>query len=117
MNTLENNKLIAEFMDFEVFDLDLKTPYVDLYPKQSEQPIPMLEYCFNDWNELMLVVEKIETLGFLIHIDTIDGIKVFNPKTKDMIFVTFTAREYTSKIRETYKAVVEFIKWYNETKQ
>ena len=102
MNALENNKLITEFMeaDFE------NTLLVNGKCRYSES-----------WDWLMPVVEKIETLGFLIHIDTIDGVKVFNPKTKDMIFVTFTAREYTSKIRETYKAVVEFIKWYNENKQ
>jgi len=60
MNTTENNKIIAEFMGYEILD-----EYCDPYPKNIEvNSLPMLEFMFNSWDELMEVVEKIETIEF-----------------------------------------------------
>lgn len=77
---------------------------------------------FIDWNEIMPVVEKIEStpvqdpsmdegsttnMNFQIH-KTIA--KIYYP------FENYKPKFYcagSSKIEATYKAVVEFIKWYN----
>ena len=57
-----------------------------------------------DWNWIMLVVEKIESLGYYTNIMEngmcIDG---------DLVI----ERWGDTKIEGTFKTVVEFIKWYN----
>ena len=57
-----------------------------------------LEY-HTSWDWLMPVVEKIKDLGYSQELDKID-----NVLTCDL------------RINSLYKAVVEFIKWYNENK-
>jgi len=113
----DNNRLIAEFMGYEVLD-----EYCDPYPNNIEvDSLPMIQYMFQDWNDLMQVVEKIKTckhphyygFGFTMFNDTVqfnaDNIKVkqFNKYWK----------ENGSMLIPVYKAVVEFIKWYNENKK
>ena len=91
---MENNKLIAEFMEVtKVFK-----------PKD-------LAY-HNSYAWLMPVVEKIESLGYPTVIKCIgigqrltvvlDGGELFEGEI------------CTTKIEATYKAVVEFINWYNK---
>ena len=105
MNIIENNKIIAEFVQpsfngFGTYDFN-----GGFYGK--------LELKFHsDWNWLMEVVEKIEDYNygatlFIIedercHVNTQNGFEV------DSVGHT--------KIESTYNACVEFIKWYNEQK-
>ena len=56
MNTMQKNKLIAEFMGFELNDKDQY--YV---PNLGSFEDYLLQF-HNNWNWLMKVVEKIETL-------------------------------------------------------
>lgn len=73
-----------------------------------------------EWDWLMPVVEKIESLGYLtsIYALDIDG----NKRRHDVLLNDFSGDQikkcygysYNSKIEAVYKAVVEFIKWYNE---
>ena len=122
----ENNKLIAEFMGFnfnrfkddgiiepqeEVFFTDYKT-------------FTLEELRFNkDWNWLMEVVERIESLGVNFWIVknkvklTIVGelAKKLSDSLYDTEFEGYDFEYYIegTKIEATYQAVVEFIKWYN----
>jgi hypothetical protein len=115
MNTIENNKLIAEFMGYQILGVCCNT-----YPKYEEvENLPMLEDMFRDWNELMEVVEKIEDIQ-----DGEDG-DSFRQHLHDVtirqhvVYISNTdieVAEYGSKLLNTYNAVVEFIKWYNTQK-
>jgi hypothetical protein len=94
--TEESNKLIAEFMGF---DIDKRNPNTILY--------------HSDWNWLMEVVEKIESKGFDVHINTCvcRVSDVGEDRFEDI--ETFNSN---SKLQAVYQAVLEFIKWYkNQT--
>lgn len=110
---IEGNKLIAEFMGW------VKSPYSNLpnkvySPDLSEgKHIECFKY-FQSWDELMPVVEKIESLdfGFAIvqknHILISKNFEKFRNETYVDIY-----EEKLSKIQATWKAIIEFIKWYN----
>lgn len=95
MNT-ENNKIIAEFMGWEVIK-DQSNFWVDCNPNIEEAPFQLLNKVFKDWNWLMEVVEKILTVGD----DTDQWDNVLNELQ-------------TVNKNNAYNACVEFIKWYNE---
>ena len=103
-----NNKLIVEFLGYidngcseEGFLIDPKTNY--------DVCIDSLQF-HTDWNWLMQVVEKIESLGYRVtivrHICRID----LTEESKLII------SEDIKKIEAVYTACLEFIKWYNENK-
>ncbi len=105
-----NNKLIAEFMEWTLDDKDLNS-----YRKYNGS---IFKYSLlsnfkyhTDWNWLMPVVERIELdMGFDVYIHynncTItDGENAFENEA-----------EPNQKIYATYQSVIEFIKWYNENK-
>ncbi len=104
----DNNKLIAEFMGYEVtFD-----GYCDNRPnKESYLGIPMLKFMFRNWNELMSVVEKIQSIDGGLFCVTIDQnvCKVWSEDSSYEIVTTDF-----STMEAVYKAVVLFINWYNE---
>jgi hypothetical protein len=124
MRTIDNNKLIAEFMG---------------YPKkQINKGIARLEenkyvwgqtyYYINgdwhaedyllfhlDWNWLMKVVDKIESFEdnnrcakYNINIEQ-SFVEIIDKNTDDTIVET----DADTKIEATYNAVIEFIKYYN----
>ena len=95
---MEENKLIAEFVGLKIVDWEewnkaLGSP--KMYTVAKEEDLKY-DYC---WNWLMPVVEEIDHLEYeserLTKID--NAIK-------------------TRSIKNVYKAVVEFIKWYNKNK-
>ena len=125
MNTIENNKIIAEFMGYKV-DTDL---YGGI-PVNGMKTITSTSDCLKfhkDWNWLMEVVEKIETLTdfnnspeFFIMYDNREEFKgwywsIEVPKKFSKECSKDNSREGT-KIEAVYNACVEFIKWYNEQK-
>lgn len=89
----EDNKIIAKFMGFNI---DKRNPNTILY--------------HSDWNWLMEVVEKIESKGFDVFINTcVCRISdVGEDRFEDI--ETFNSN---NKIQAVYSAVVEFINWYN----
>jgi hypothetical protein len=121
-----DNKLIAEFLGYETYEMNgvLNVEY-------SENNIRTIQdtHYHIDWNWLMQVVEKIESLkpfqlmdrnwiGFDVKI-----YKTFNTQTHyctikylkeqgDMTISNGFSKQ--SKIDAVYNACVEFIKWYNE---
>lgn len=117
MNT-ENNKIIAEFMGAKTLTVDefkaiLKDNRDNGFIHTPNAEIDEDLKYHSDWNWLMEVVEKIESLGYDVFINTcvcritdvgqdvLEDIETFN---------------YENKIQAVYNACVEFIKWYNEQK-
>lgn len=101
MNIEESNKLIAEFMGYLGSAEDAN-----------------LVYCMyhTSWDWLMPVVEKIRGIeeGMLVErIDIMpnDGVSIHITR-QESIIVDVESKEAT--INATYKAVVEFIQWYNK---
>jgi hypothetical protein len=110
MNTTENNKLIAEFMGYD-------------------RGVSELMGYDTSWDWLMPVVEKIESLGvkFWVKGNTcrvyinrelaeLDSNVEWNGISTEFEGFFFIYFEEKTKKEATYKAVVEFIKWYNENK-
>ena len=115
-NIIENNTIFAEFLDWEFDDLSetFETPFLKLVDPEAfgdEQfscKLQDFELEFHsDWNWLMEVVEKIESLGYRIEI--VKHICRIYLSNKETIIIS----ENTPKIEAVYNAVVEFIKWYN----
>lgn len=132
------NKLIAEFMGYEFIDGEFKIPHSD-----KTRNSDFSEWCstygdidgmfsvgyllapsnlmyHSDWNWLMEVVEKIESIVLEEVNDTSFNVTigatrycVIQDNNGGMLEVI---GEGKTKIESTYKAVVQFIKWYNEQK-
>jgi hypothetical protein len=129
MNT-ENNKLLAEFFGGK-YKNQTNIPLND-----NEIWLPKFGVCHlgnngkvlkfhNDWNWLMEVVEKIESLEFYPKNSTCIGFDSFgveiNKKRCDITrYGDFTLNllqgNGSTRIESVYNACVEFIKWYNENK-
>ena len=104
MKTIENNKLIAEFMGLNLHQgVWIKSTLATERKICKEDALKYHE----DWNWLMEVVEKIESLGYRIEI--VKHICRIYLSNKETIIIS----ENTPKIEAVYNAVVEFIKWYN----
>ncbi len=120
---IENNKLIAEFMyphakkECESGEFSMEE---GMYKKSllAFGQYENMRY-HKSWDWLMPVVEKIE-IGLqeefrVVILET--ECSIFQ-KTEDgnlrICFKEVAASEETEKIRAAYKAIVEFIKWYNE---
>lgn len=139
MNTTESNKLIAEFMGLNKTkegkfivenENDYNTEIYSHYRETNEYLTiesgiirihfePYQLYYHFDWNWLMPVVEKIEETD--VFPETENAINVTIGATSYCVIkdsygekVEITTSEIT-KIKTVYKAVIEFIKWYNET--
>jgi hypothetical protein len=111
MNTIENNKLIAEFMGLE---LEETLEGLFVYARKEQSPIKLndirtefyevheLKYhaLWDDW--LMPVVDRILDISFQDEGDPEDF---------------YSIRDCIPDRNHTYKAVVEFIKEYNKTKE
>lgn len=114
MNTLENNKLITEFMELPFITEDGETNYIkDLIH------VPDYELSYHeDWNWLMEVVEKIENWEngqyYIIHSMYFNkrNISIKAECNRDFKNIDIFYNE-GEKIQAVYKACVEFIKWYN----
>ena len=100
MKTEETNKLIAEFMGWESFN-----QFSMIAPKSEGDCWAFEDMKFHsDWNWLMEVVEKIESLDIYYN-EYID----YNSS----MFASGKI-ELSTKIEAVYNACVEFIKWYNK---
>jgi hypothetical protein len=101
MNTTKNNKLLDAFNDNYLINLNGFECY---YNKENRS-------YHNDYNLLMNVVEKIESLNYTTDIQNIIGLghyfRIYSAGA-DVIKV----RDYESKIKSVYIGCVEFIQWY-----
>ncbi len=115
-----NDELIANFMC---------VPYIDGYWRFTKETAPQhssflwssLQYK-NDWNWLMPVVEKIESLGYYPQILTgedgqemiiYDEMLSYNRKMLNVIIPNEPVPNTFKKINVVYNTVVKFIRWYN----
>ena len=112
-NIVESNELIAKFIGVELLKdlLASKNGFINI-------DIDIYEQCkfHSDWNWLMKVVEKIESIEDGIYqVDILqEGCKILK-KCSLLIDKTVSKLEPdTTKIKSVYLACVEFIKWYNE---
>ena len=124
-NIIENNKLIAEFLNWEFDDLSetFETPFLKLVEphafgdEQFSCKLQDFELEFHsDWNWLMSVVEKIENLQdenncaiYNVQIEQSFTEIIDNHTSETIVEV-----DSNSKIEAVYQSCVEFIKWYNE---
>lgn len=117
MNTIENNKLIAEFMGFEPVTEEY---FLDNGFENDKQMIIDTSDCKYEtsWDWLMPVVDKIE----ITSVDGEDNSDEFFNVVIEVFECNINGSGRTvcgvgqNKIEATYKAVVEFIKWYNKNK-
>jgi hypothetical protein len=127
-----DNELIAEFMGvkeqqgfYDSYGHDEPFWYTanDFFRTHSRS-IPdvsfkeFLEHCKYDtsWDWLMLVVERIDSMMPTINIpEDLESLK--NGTHPSDRYVDVVALPISSPISEIYKAVVEFIIWYNQQKQ
>lgn len=110
MNT-ENNILIAEFMGYEI-----KNPQGKLLNLKINVWYPDNFKFDTDWNWLMEVVEKIESVD-----NNEFTVKIFNSSCEITGFETYPnffifANIMESKITAVYNCCVEFVKWHNQQK-
>jgi hypothetical protein len=113
MNTLENNKLIAEFMGC-LTHAETKAHLTNYGFYHTED----LQY-HSDWNWLMEVVEKIENLtdkdNFVLYDFNIysDAVIITDQQENTLVIVNKSDGNFTTKKEAVYNACVEFIKYYN----
>ena len=104
MNTTENNKIIMEFMKWDI----LNDMTYSKATKGKWVELDKLKFHSN-WNWLMEVVEKIESIGF-----TFETKKNWARITRKGENIILRWEEDKTKIEAVYNACVEFIKFYNE---
>ena len=106
--TTENNKIIAEFMGIADEIETGATSLIQIEGTTGYYKNDNLQF-HSDWNWLMKVVEKIESLGYSYSTHLSGDVRV----------VTFRSIIDYNSIRgslkeTTYNACLEFIKYYNE---
>ena len=128
---IDNNSLISEFLgfkkelfyqcspdedksvwqdkDFGFYDLPFSGGY-DMAGKEGVWFAQTQLKFHSDWNWLMPVIKKIESMGFYVSI-----MKSNITCCKDGgISPVFEEYDYNDKLETTWLAVTAFIKWYNK---
>lgn len=114
METIENNKLIAEFMGFEIDNTEVIIPEFQriIKFKTTEDYFESSIFKFTElkfnksWDWLMPVIQKIEQIS-------VNNQKVINwIRTTDKTIFEMKLTE--SNIEKAYIKVIEFIKCHNE---
>jgi hypothetical protein len=124
MNTIEqNNALIAEFMGFDA-NYALGNGFREARRPEDDECVDLDRNTYLNWNELMPVVEKIESTYLKLHgyfgvyissnSCSIQGtnFNTLNPELN----VYFSDCHEDTKLKSTYEAVVNFIKWHQDQK-
>lgn len=111
MNTTENNNLLAEFLGYT--QPHPNYPNTSYWYKKDEQPLTLLSF-HSDWNWLMQVVYKIESIGYVVNIN---GIKCsITPILSQEIIISYVIGAKELKLKLVYATLIDFVKWYNENK-
>jgi len=102
MTATDNNKLIAEFLGYT--QPHPRYPKTSYWYKQDKEPLTILLFD-SDWNWLMEVVNKIESLGFVFEIK-----KNWARISRKGENIVLRWEDDKNKIDATYNACIEFIK-------
>lgn len=137
MNTIENNKLIAEFMGAKEYTGDLEGQFYGTTFPHGYDTTMNLKYN-TSWDWLMPVIEKIENLGYCVcfesneYLGTATEMDVSNFKkiyisefsghpinkdsftNKGISYIQFGGKTNLSKIEAVYDTCIKFIQWYNQ---
>lgn len=107
MNITEDNKLIAEFMGYD--------SVTEINGGQPEWGVQNMKFN-TSLNWLMPVIKKIKEKARVYIFDNtiIEPNKEYLPK--GTLSVTISQWQGKTEIENTYKAVVEYINWYNKNK-
>lgn len=107
-----NNALIAEFMGLRFH----KIGWVDVCHIDGNYECEKLKY-HTSWDWLIPVVEKIEQQGCIIEIwlSLGKGCRIQKPITQGESYQA--VMESNSTIEAVWLTVIEYITWYNSTKQ
>lgn len=132
---IKGNKLIAEFMGLKPFNTGDKWALghnschcCEITEEKTMNGFASIAKYHSSWDWLMPVVEKIESMFYFFNsapfiddeMDELSGeyfCVVIQRRTTNLnlpYFIDITG--CSSKKEATWKAVVEFIKWYNEKK-
>ena len=119
MKNIENNKLIADFMGWNIqspttIPTDLHLSNLDL----DNGDIMELKY-HTSWDWLMPVVEKIKRELYEVRIECLldmTTVRVFHNYDDENEISAGYNSEVNNDIKAYYQALVEFIKWNNENK-
>ena len=118
--TTKNNAIIAEFMGYELEETlgGDNVYYIWNLDKTEKFFEPENLRFHNDWNWLMTVVDMIENRISLLENDNSFNVTVgstcycvIQDSNGEVIEITGEGR---NKIMSVYKAVVDFIVWYNK---
>ena len=121
--SIKEDMLLAEFLGWEMNEYEVKIPYQMGNEQIGLNPMDYLKYqsdisdlCFhNDWNWLMLVVEKINTTEggrFTFQIMSMDV--EIHDYLKGCLYIDFFSGNTPDQlIKSVYEACVEFVKKYN----
>jgi hypothetical protein len=108
-----NNVLIADFIGLKKGMLGEYTNPLDKPSKDGYVPIYSpdgSDMKFNsDWNWIMIAIDKIEAKGYRTCIEYFGEHRVYF--SHDSV-----GERDSNKITATYKAVIQFIEWYNKHK-
>ena len=123
MKNLESNKLIVDFMVIRpvMYSPDIyrwsDQPYYSIHedtPEKVMKGIVSYVKYDSDWNWLMKVVEKIESIVFpndvFYNLNILGGCQVYIVSSNMEELVDISEER---KLLSVYKDCVEFIKWYN----
>lgn len=101
-----NEVLIGRFMEWQL--IPVNSPFVGL--RNQNGAINLLNF-----HDIMLVVNKIESLGYEVLIGRI-FCSIHNLMEQDKPIAKFVCGDINKKLETTYSTIVTFIKWYNENK-
>lgn len=108
MTLIQQNEILAKFMGWKEIP---EMPYVKNRYQQMQGLLWFAsELKFHSsWDWLMPVVEKLESIGFALHIDE-DTVYLHFPGN-EMEMIDFTKERFGSKIATVYKAVCEAVEF------
>lgn len=115
----EGNKIIADFMDYTIQTREVYASFVGC-PEEELDNMPLSNLYYHSWEWLMCVVEKIETIrthdhkGYIQSISVIIDGRICTIETSGYTSGTISTCISESKLESTWKACIEFIKWYND---
>lgn len=110
---IEGNKLIAEFMGLEKREATAVVYERYKWTDNHLYPVQVLQFD-KSWDWLMPVVEKINDIECcVLDINSRDTfIRYIRPNLMYQVLLERTNAQ--SKIENSWQAIVDFIKWYNE---